>query len=153
MRELDLVHVEHLGGLLGVGERVPIQHFIGELRTRFGPSGGIAHLAGVVTYDEHCRVPQGLELGEFPKHHGVTQVDVGRGGIDPQLDAKRASLGPSARQLPKQFAFGQNVHASEEEFLVFLAYVSRDVHGPVLAFHLPPPGREHITGATGWCNI
>ena len=38
-------------------------------------------------------MPQVLQLAHFGQYHGVAQVDVGRGGIQPQFDAQWLACG------------------------------------------------------------
>jgi len=52
-------------------------------------AGGIADQPGEIADQEDDRMPQLLELGHLPDQHPVAQVQVGRGGVEPRLDAQR----------------------------------------------------------------
>jgi hypothetical protein len=57
-------------------------------------AGGIADAGREVADHQHGQVPQILEAAHLLQHHGVPQVDVGRGRIEARLDAQRlARLG------------------------------------------------------------
>ncbi len=64
--------------------------------------------------------PQVLELAQLAQHDRVAEVDVGRGGIDAQLDPQRPPLG----QLLLQPALGERVDgvAGEEAGLFARRY-------------------------------
>ncbi len=55
----------------------------------------IADPRRVVADDQHDRVPEILELAQLLQHDREAEVDVGRGRVDPELDAQR----PAERQL------------------------------------------------------
>ena len=44
-------------------------------------------------------MPQILQLAHFGQYHGVAQVDVGRGGIQPQFDAQWLACGLGAHEF------------------------------------------------------
>jgi murein DD-endopeptidase MepM/ murein hydrolase activator NlpD len=50
-------------------------------------------IAGEVADQEDHLVPQVLQLAHLVEHHGVADVDVGRGGVQPELDAQRLAGG------------------------------------------------------------
>jgi hypothetical protein len=52
-------------------------------------------------------VAQVLQLAQLVQHHGVAQVQVGRGRVQAQLDAQRLAALFRARQLLGEFAFDQ----------------------------------------------
>src|SRR3712207_7076283 len=53
-------------------------------------SARIADPGGEVADDQHDGVPQLLELAQLLEHHRVAEVDVRRGGIQPELHAHRS---------------------------------------------------------------
>ncbi len=55
---------------------------------------------------------QVLQLAHLVEHHGVAQVDVRRGRIQPQLDPQRHAGGAAAGQLAGEFGFDQQFIAS-----------------------------------------
>ena len=71
---------------------------------RHGPRGRAAarvpDARGVVADDQHDRVAGVLELAQLLEHHGVAEVDVGGGRVEPELDAQRAALGEPPLECP-----------------------------------------------------
>ncbi|MCY1455940.1 hypothetical protein D9M71_731150 [compost metagenome] len=53
-----------------------------------------------------------LQLAQLVQHHGVADMDVGRGRIQAQLDAQRHAGGFAARQLLHPFGFDQQFVAA-----------------------------------------
>ena len=97
--------VEDREGLALEGLGVLIDLLAGEN----GPVGrapaGVSHARGVVAHDQDNGVAQVLELAQLAQDHGVAEVDVGRGGIDPELHAQR----PALSQLALQCALREGV--------------------------------------------
>ncbi len=56
-----------------------------------------------------------LELAQLVEDDRVPEVDVGRRGIDPELDAKRAALALGERELLLEGALGQHVDSADHE--------------------------------------
>ncbi len=57
-------------------------------------------------------MPHVLQLAHLVQHHRVAQVDVGRGGVQPQLDAQRHAGGAAAGQLADELGFDQEFVAA-----------------------------------------
>ena len=76
---------------------------------------------------------QVLELAQLAQHDRVAQVDVGSGGVDPQLDPQRPSFGPRLHELAQEHLSRQHVHAAKQQLLVILEYLrgTRRVPGAV----------------------
>ena len=77
----------------------------GELRPRRRAPARVAHARGVVADDQHDGVAAVLELAQLAQDHGVAEVDVGRGRVDPELHPQR----PALAQLALERALGQGV--------------------------------------------
>src|SRR5262249_45817667 len=92
---LEPARVQDRESLLLVGLGVAIDLLPREHGPRRGATARIADSGGVVADDQDDGVPEVLELAELPENHGVPEVDVGRGGVDPELDAQA----PAERQL------------------------------------------------------
>ena len=67
----------------------------------------VADARGVVADDQHDAVAEVLELAQLLQHDRVAEVDVGRGRVDPELDAQLAPVARGGRQLGLQAALGQ----------------------------------------------
>ena len=65
----------------------------------------VADAGRPVADDEHRQVAGVLELAQLAEHDRVAQVDVGRGRVDPELDAQRAA----ERQLALELAGREHV--------------------------------------------
>ena len=81
--------VEHAAGLLVVGFGVGLDLFSCQRRARAVAAAGVANQAGEVANQEDHGMPQILQLPHLVQHHGMAQMNIGRGGIQPQLDAQR----------------------------------------------------------------
>ena len=57
---------------------------------------------------------QVLELAHFVQHHGVADVDVGRGGVKSQFDAQGRAAGMRTLQLFNPFFMGQQFFAAPQ---------------------------------------
>ena len=137
-------HVEPLAvaahlGALGVehGERLALER-LGvavdlrrvELRAGGRAAARVAHARGVVADDQHHGVAEVLELAQLAQHDRVAEVDVRRGGVDPELDPQGAAPRPAgARGRPRA---GRRRRSGEERAC------SRG-EGPWPNARLPPP--------------
>ena len=90
------VRVEDPQRLLLEGRRVGLDLLRGEHRAQARAPRGVADARGVVADDQHHPVPGVLELAQLAQHDRVAEVDVGRGRVDPELDAQRPALGARA---------------------------------------------------------
>ena len=71
--------------------------------------GGIADPRRVVADDQHDHVPGVLELAQLAQHDRVTEVDVRRGRVDPELYAQRTTFFAGPLDPLGQRAGGQAV--------------------------------------------
>jgi len=71
-------------------------------------------------------VPQLLELAQFVDQHGVPQVQVGRGGVEPRFDPQRPSQAQFGNQLLlDQYLFGTAFNQCQR-----IVYLSHNRSGP-----------------------
>ena len=103
--DLDPVAIEHGEGLLLVGAGVLFDLLGREDRSGVRTATGVTDASGEVADDEHDDVAGVLELPQFLQHDGVTQVDVGRGGVDAELHPH----GTAELELVLELACGQRV--------------------------------------------
>ena len=62
-------------------------------------------------------MPGVLELAQLVQDHGVTEVKVGRGGIDAELDAQRPALAFGHGELGREGAVGQHLDGADREIV------------------------------------
>ena len=65
---------------------------VGCTETGGGAAGGIPDAGGEVPDDEHRLVAEELELAQLLHHHGVAEMDVWRGRVDPEFHPQRAAF-------------------------------------------------------------
>ena len=136
-QQLDHRHVEpfavaaHLEAL-GVGVE-DLQRLLLEGRARWPRSpraesigrrlerpDGSPDARGVVADDQHHAVAGVLELAQLAQHDRVTEVDVGRGRVDPSLTRSGRPSRGGAAQLLRQRPRGQAVDGVAAELRGFL---------------------------------
>ena len=112
-----------------------------EDRALGGAAARIAYPSGPVADDQHHLVAGVLEGPQLLKLHAVPEVDVGRGGVDPQLHAQRPPLGELLGKAP----LGQGLHGPPQQGVSAAASPSGELiagmldAGPVG----PAPGARH----------
>ena len=82
-RRQDLVHLLHVG--LGVFHQL----FGAELWSRGRATGRVTNHTREVADQENDRVSEILKMFQLAHQHGMTEVKVGRSGIESGLDAQR----------------------------------------------------------------
>ena len=89
--EIDarLVAIQDLEDLLLVGLRVRLDLVARERRPRRVATGRIADHSGEIADQERDFVTEGLELPHLVDEHRVAEMQIGRGRIEPRLDAQR----------------------------------------------------------------
>jgi hypothetical protein len=105
--DLGLVAVEHQRGLVEVGLRVRLDLLARERRARRVAAGRIADQRREIADQEDHRVPEVLQLAHLVQHDRVADVDVGRGRVEPELDAQRLAGGRAARELLRELFLDQ----------------------------------------------
>ncbi len=107
--ESGRIVVEDEQSLLLVGARVGVDDRGIEAGPRLGAARGVADARRVVADDEHGDVTGVLELAQLVEDDRVPQVDVGRGGVDAELDAQRPALALGAGKLGGEGSRGQHL--------------------------------------------
>src|SRR5438132_6183705 len=98
------LRVENFEHLAFVRVRVFFDLLVRQRRPRRFLAGWIADHAGEIADDENHPMAELLEVLHLPDHHGVTEVKVGRGGIEADFDSERLA----ARELrPKVLAIDE----------------------------------------------
>ncbi len=93
------------GGVLEEAARVALDLLVGQDRALRRPAGRVADARRVVADDQDRLVPLVLERAHPLERDAAPDVDVGRGHVDPELDAQR----PPEGQLRLEAAGGQDV--------------------------------------------
>ena len=81
----------------------------GQGRPGLALARGVADQAGEVADEKDHLVPQVLEMLELLDEHGVAQVQVRRGGVEPGLDPQGLAGGDGLLQARLQFLFPNDV--------------------------------------------
>ena len=95
-------HVEHLPELGPVRLRVAADLVPGERPPRLRAAGGVADHPGEVPDDDDDLVSEVLEIAQLLEDHRVSQVQVGRGRVESQLDLERVAGPTGALELGPQ---------------------------------------------------
>jgi hypothetical protein len=115
--DLGAGRVQHQAGLAVVGFGVGLDLLGRERRARAVAPRGVADQGGEVADQEDHLVPQVLQLAHLVEHHRVADVDVGRRGVQPQLDAQRLARGLGALPVSSPIRPGQQFfHAAQRDF-------------------------------------
>ena len=86
-----------------------------EAGARLAAARRVADARRVVADDEHRDVPGVLELAQLVEDDGVAEVDVGRRGVDAELDAQRPALALGEVELGLEGALGQHLDGADHE--------------------------------------
>ena len=95
--------------MIEVGFGVRLHLVLGQLGTRLGSSAGISDQRAEVADDEHDLVAEILELAKLAQADRVAEVNVGRGGIEALLHAKRLLRGERSLELSNELGFGDQL--------------------------------------------
>ena len=87
----------------------------GEHRARLRLARGVAYHRGEVADNQHDLMPQILKLAHLAQHYSKTDVDVGAGRVDAQLDAEGSPLLLGALELFLQAPFGDDLFRAARE--------------------------------------
>ena len=101
---------------------------LGQHRALGRAPAGIADARRVVADDQDHHVPRVLKGAKLVQHHHVPQVDVGGGGVDPQLHPQR----PARLELLGQTALGQGLDGALESGAAPALAAAESVTGPML---------------------
>src|SRR6185369_15606963 len=133
-RAVRLVAPNDLERLLEVGLRVGVDLLLGELRARLVAPRRVAEHRRRPADDEDRVVAEVLELAQLAQHHGVAEVQVGRGRIEAELDAQRLPARDRLREALRELLPLLAVdHAVQEQPRLPLDLGRRRVA------HRPPP--------------
>ena len=102
---------EDLAGLLDVAGGVLVDLVLRSRGRVTDLPGGVADLRGEVADDEHRGVAELLELAQLAQHDGEAEVDVGRGGVDPELRPER----PAGAELAAQVGLADEIDGARAE--------------------------------------
>ena len=112
--DLGFSGVQHHARLLVIGVGIELDLLGRQWRACAVASRRVADQRGEVTDQKDHLMPQVLQLAHFVEHHGVTHVDVGRGGVKPQFDAQGRAAGMRTLQLFNPFVLGQQFFAAPQ---------------------------------------
>ncbi|MCY1544886.1 hypothetical protein D9M68_807960 [compost metagenome] len=110
--DLGAGRVEHQACLGVIGLGIGLDLLAGQRRSRIVAAAGIADGRGEIADQEDDVVPHVLQLAHLVQHHRVTQVDVRRGRVQPQLDAQGHARGSAPGQLTSELGFDQKLVAT-----------------------------------------
>ena len=102
--------------------------FSGERLAGDVAAGGVADERGIVADQKDDRVAELLEVAELAHQHGVAQVQVGRGGIEADLDAQRAAGFAAIFQALAQIADANDLCRALLEQVHLFVYWFERVH-------------------------
>ena len=97
--DLGLLAVEDEEDLIEVRLGVAVDLLLGEHGSCLGATAGIADQRRVIADDEHHRMTVFLEGSEDVEHHKVADVEVGRGGVQAELDPQPLSSLEAGAQM------------------------------------------------------
>src|SRR3546814_15129549 len=84
----------------------------GQRRARDVAPAGITDHGGEIANQKNNLVAQILQLTHFIEYNGMPQMNVGRGGVEPQLDAQRGARSPAAGKLAGKLGLDQQFVAT-----------------------------------------
>ncbi len=82
---------------------------------RLRAPGGIADHAREVPEDHDDLVAEILKVAQLAQDHGVPEVEIGGGRIEPELDPQRRAAGPRPLELGPQLALDDDVRRAAPE--------------------------------------
>ena len=134
--DLGQLAIENLERLRAIGFRIALDLLARQRLAGLGASGGIADHRGKVADQENDGVARALKVAQLFQRQAVTEMQVGRGRIHPELDAQR----PSERDLRRQLGRRNNLGGpAGERSRLFNRLIF--VHFPLGQFR-PPGGSD-----------
>ncbi len=118
--DLGLLGIQDLEALPLVGLGVLLDLLPGQGRPGRGASAGIADQPREIADQEDHPVPQVLEVPHLAQQHGVAEVDVGRRGVEADLDHERPPGLARAVELLAQLVLDDDVDGPPLEQLQLL---------------------------------
>src|SRR6185437_2416785 len=105
---LGAVAVQDFVDLFEIGLSVGANLLTSERRARFGLSSRIAHHGREIAHKKNRGMPLVLKVFQLAKHHGMAEVQVGRGGIDAEFHAQRLARRAGALDFGAQLLFAND---------------------------------------------
>src|SRR5438552_10638174 len=113
-------HVDDLAELRAVRVRVRADLIPGERPAGLRAAARIAEHAGKVADDDDDLVAQVLEVSELSQDHRVSEMKIGGGGIQPQLDLQRRAGAPRSLELLSELGLDDDVGGTAPDDLELL---------------------------------
>ena len=131
--EIDegFVRVQDLEDLALVSGGVGLNLLLGQGRPGLALAGGVADQAGEVADEKDHLVPQVLEVFELLNEHGVAQVQIRGGGVEPGLDPQGCPRGPGLLQAGSKFLFPNDLLAPLPDDGHLFQYWFHEVNSPM----------------------
>ena len=126
-----LVRVQDLEDLALVGGGVGLDLLLRQGRPGLALARGVADQAGEVADEKDHLVPQVLEVLELLNEHGVAQVQIRGGGVEPGLDPEGFPRGPGLLQAGGQFLFPNDLVAPLPDDGHLFRYWFHEVDSPI----------------------
>ena len=130
--DLGQLAIENLERLRAIGFRVALDLLARQRLARLGASGGIADHRGEVADQENHGVARALKVAQLLQRQAVTEMQIGRGRIHPELDPERPAEREFRRELRRRNNFGG---AAGERGRLFIGLIF--VHVPLCQFRSP----------------
>ena len=107
--DFRLLRIEDFVDLFEIGLGVGVHLLAAQRRARFRLAGGIADHGGKIADEKNGGVPFVLEVLELAQHDGMAEVQIGRGGIDAEVDAQGLACGARFFEFGAEFVFGNDL--------------------------------------------
>ena len=126
-----LVRVQDFKDLALVGGGVGLNLLLRQGWPGLALAGGVADETGEVADEKDHLVPQVLEVFELLNEHGVTQVQIRGGGVEPGLDPEGSPRGPGLLQPGGKFLFPNDLLAPLPDDGHLFRYWFHEVNSPM----------------------
>src|SRR5438876_5291501 len=113
--DADPLHVEDPAELSAVRLGVRADLLPRERLARLRTARGIADHPGEIADHDDDLVPEILEIAELAQDHGMAQMQIGRGGIETELDDQRAPRAPRTLELLAQLRLHDDARGAAAE--------------------------------------
>src|SRR5271170_3608631 len=137
--DLGQVAIENLERLVAIGIGVALDLFARQRLARLGSAGRIANHRGEVADQENYGVARVLKIAQLLEREGVTQMQVGRGRIHPELDPERTAERNFCGKLRLRNQFGG---PTSERRRLLIRFVF--VYGPLRQFRSPTTAQNAV---------
>ena len=130
--DLGELAIENLERLRAIGFGVALDLLARQRLARLGASGRIADHRGKIADQENHGVARALKVAQLLERQAVTEMQIGRGRIHPELDAQRPSERDLRRELGRRNNFGRPAGERRRLFIGLIV-----VHFPLGQFRSP----------------